>query len=435
MKTLFDLIHKKNTLPSGNIYKKVIKGNTYFYYQYRENGKNYSKLIKENEIKTLLDGINERKEVEKEIKKILAFGNREIELSDFAKEYTGYLMRENDVVASFEKGLLVSGNNQLLPLVFKRTKFLTEFLKSRSIDSGRTNSRILRKILNINVKDDTLVSLCSYAASITDNYWFKPKHSKLKYEDITFNNDMFFETALKGLITIYPKKIILTPELTTNGSYEKGWKNENGEWWLYKVGTKEEIYSELFFSTLFEVLGLPTAHYESYPPFIKTKNFACNVNFEPMVYIAGDNEDSIFIFELLNKINHEIALDYLRLIVFDVVLYNVDRHNENCGILRDRKTGEIVSLAPNYDNNLCLISRTKELNLKKNEGFLDLFIKNIRKSLNFKKALQEVSFPNIDENILETVQKRINFYIDIDFKQIKEFILLRYNYILEEINK
>ena len=435
MKTLFDLIHEKNNLPSGNIYKKNIKGNTYFYYQYRENGKNYSKLIKEDKIKTLLDEINKRKEVEKEIKKILTFGNREIELSDFAKEYTGYLMCENDVVASFEKGLLVSGNDQLLPLVFKRTKFLTEFLKSRAIDSGRTNSRILRKILNINVKDDTLVSLCSYAASITDNYWFKPKHSKLKYEDINFNNDMFFETALKGLITIYPKKIILTPELTTNGSYEKGWKNENGEWWLYKVGSKEEIYSELFFSTLFEVLGLPTAHYESNPPFIKTKNFAYNVNFEPMVYIAGDNEDSIYIYELLNKINHQIALDYLRLIVFDVVLFNVDRHNENCGILRDRKTGKILSLAPNYDDNLCLISRTKELNLKKNEGFLDLFIKNIRKNIYFKKALQEISFPKIDESILETVQKRINFDIDIDFKQIKEFILLRYNYILEEINK
>ena len=154
-----------------------------------------------------------------------------------------------------------------------------------------------------------------------------------------------------------------------------------------------------------------------------------------MVYIAGDNEDSIYIYELLNKINHQIALDYLRLIVFDVVLFNVDRHNENCGILRDRKTGKILSLAPNYDNNLCLISRTKELNLKKNEGFLDLFVKNIRKNIYFKKALQEISFPKIDESILETVQKRINFDIDIDFKQIKEFILLRYNYILEEINK
>ena len=102
-----------------------------------------------------------------------------------------------------------------------------------------------------------------------------------------------------------------------------------------------------------------------------------------MVYIAGENEDFIYIYNLLNKFNHQIALDYLRLIVFDVILYNVDRHNENCGILRNNKTGAIISLAPNYDNNLCLISRTKELKLSRNEGFLDLFVKTIRKNSTF----------------------------------------------------
>ena len=435
MKTLFELMHEKNCLPSGNIYKKVINGKTYFYYQYRENGKNFSRLIKKEQINSLLNDIEKRKEIEKEIKRILAFGNREIELSNFAREYTGYLMCEDKVIGTFEKGVLISGDEKMLPLVFKRTTFLTEFLKSRSIDSGRTNSRILRKILNINVKDDTLVSLCSYAASITDNYWFKPKHSKLTYKDIAFNNDMFFETALKGLITFYPKKIVLTPELTTNGSYEKGWKNENGEWRLYKVGSNEEIYSELFYSILFETIGLPTAHYELSSPFIKTKNFAKNVNFEPMVYIAGENEDFIYIYNLLNKFNHQIALDYLRLIVFDVILYNVDRHNENCGILRNKKTGAIISLAPNYDNNLCLISRTKELNLSRNEGFLDLFVKTIRKNSTFKSILKEISFPVIDEKILDNVNDKINMNVNVDFKKIKEFILMRYKYILEEINK
>ena len=180
---------------------------------------------------------------------------------------------------------------------------------------------------------------------------------------------------------------------------------------------------------------MPTAHYELSSPFIKTKNFAKNVNFEPMVYIAGENEDFIYIYNLLNKFNHQIALDYLRLIVFDVILYNVDRHNENCGILRNNKTGAIISLAPNYDNNLCLISRTKELNLSRNEGFLDLFVKTIRKNSTFKSILKEISFPVIDEKILDNVNDKINMNVNVDFKKIKEFILMRYKYILEEINK
>ena len=136
-----------------------------------------------------------------------------------------------------------------------------------------------------------------------------------------------------------------------------------------------------------------------------------------------------------NKFNHQIALDYLRLIVFDVILYNVDRHNENCGILRNNKTGAIISLAPNYDNNLCLISRTKELNLSRNEGFLDLFVKTIRKNSTFKSILKEISFRVIDEKILDNVNDKINMNVNVDFKKIKEFILMRYKYILEEINK
>ena len=435
MDTLFDLLHRKNELPKGNVYQKVIKNNVYFYHQYRENGKNYSIKLNEAEVNTIKKQIEERKSIEKDIKQLLSNGNKEIELSTFAKEYTGYVMSGNTVTAEFNKGVLVSSTNKLCPLVIKRTKSITEFLKSRSIDSGRTNSRLLRKVLNINVKDDTLVSLCSYAASISDNYWFKPKHSKLKYEDISFNNDIFFDTALKGIITIYPKRLILTPELTTNGSYEKGWRNINGDWWLYKVGSAFERYSEVFYSRLFEKLNLPTAHYEIEGKYIRTNNFAKGVNFEPMVSLVGDNEDIEFIYETLNKINHNIALDYLRLIAFDVTLNNIDRHNENCGILRNRKTGEIISLAPNYDDNLCLISRTTTLIADEQEGFLNFFLKTIRKSKEIKEGLKEIEFPKINLDLLESIHNEIGLDIDIDFQSIGNYILFRYSDIMKAINK
>lgn len=435
MDTIFDLIHRQNELPKGNIYKKVIKNNTYFYHQYRENGKNYSIKLNNDEIAPLKEQIEERKVIEKNIKALLKNGNREIELSTFAKEYTGYVMSGNTVVAEFNKGVLVPPTHKLCPLVIKRTNSIYEFLKSRSIDSGRTNSRLLRKVLNINVKDDTLVSLCSYAASISDNYWFKPKHSKLKYEDISFNNDIFFDTALKGIITIYPKKLILTPELTTNGSYEKGWRNIDGNWWLYKVGTINERYSEVFYSRLFEKLNLPTAHYEIDGNYIRTANFAKGVNFEPMVSLVGDNEDIEYIYDALNKINHQIALDYLRLITFDVVLNNVDRHNENCGILRDKETGEIISLAPNYDDNLSLISRNTTLIATEQEGFLSLFLKTIRKSKKIKEGLKEIEFPIITSNLLRSIHEEIGLEIEVDFEAIERYIMFRYETVIKAINK
>ena len=436
MESLFELIHEKNSLPQGNIYKKEIKNNFYFYHQYRENGKNITKQITNlQEIAELTLKILRRKEIEKKIKDLLKNGNKEIELSTYAREYTGYVMSGDAVVAEFLKGELVYKDEEHCPLVIKRTNSLLNFLKSRSIDSGRTNSRLLKKILNINVKDDTLVSLCSYAASISDNYWFKPKHSKLKYKDIVFNNDMFFDTALKGLISIYPKKIILSPELTTNGSYEKGWKNENGEWWLYKVGSKEEIYSEMFYSRLFEELKLPTAHYEIDDKYIKTADFSGDFNFEPMISIIGENENIDFVYRELNKIKHEIALDYLRLCVFDVVLNNVDRHSENCGVMRDRISGEVICLAPNYDNNLSLISRNQNLDFDLNEGFLQFFIKLIQTNKEVKDALKEISFPVITQQLIEIVHSQINLDIIIDIEKLKKYILKRYEAILDEVNK
>lgn len=433
MENLYDLINKKNNLPQGRIYKKNIKGKTYFYHQFSNQGKRYSKIIKKEDFDELNKQILERLEIEKQIKEILKNGNRDIALSKSARELTGYVMKEDKVVAEFNQGNLISYNEDLCPLIIKRTKRLEPFLKYRSIDSGRTNSRILKKILNINIKDNNLISLCSYAASISDDYWFKPKHSKLKYKDISFNNDMLFDTSLKGLISIYPNKIILTPELTTNGSYEKGWKNNNGVWWLYKVGNKNEIFSELFYSRLFEKLNLPTAHYEYDGKYILSKNFAEKENFEPMVALVGDDEDYKTIYQELNKINHDIALSYLRLCFFDVVLNNVDRHNENCGIMRDKKTGKIVSLAPNYDDNLCLISRIEMLPLSTNEGFLKMFVSFIKNNEEIRKAYQEIDLPSINKDIIEEVLNEINF--DVDRKNIVSYILLRYKTLIDLINK
>ncbi|MCQ2800314.1 MAG: hypothetical protein MJ228_06200 [Bacilli bacterium] len=435
METLFELIHQKNELSKGNVYKKTINGKVYYYHQYREDGKNITKKLSQEETALIMDEVSKRRDIESKIKHLLKSGNREIELSSFAKEYTGYVMAGDIVVAEFNKGVLIGEPHELCPYVIKRTRSLFPFLKSRSIDCGRTNSRLLRKVLNIKVSDETLISLCSYAASISDNYWFKPKHSKLKYADIAFDNDLFFDTALKGVIALYPKRLVLTPELTTNGGYEKGWRNVDGEWWLYKIETPEERYSEIFYSRLFEKLNLPTAHYELEDGFIKTKNFSPKHNFEPMISFVGENEDVEFVFEELNKIRRDIALDYLRLSVFDVVLNNIDRHNENCGILRDREKGDYISLAPNYDDNLCLISRNKDLKYEKNEGFLSVFLKLIRSSREIKNSLREIAFPEINEEILNEVNESISLDININFNEIKKFVLLRYQAILEEINK
>lgn len=433
MKSFYSLVNEYNSLPSGNVYLKFINNKTYTYYQWSENGKKKTKYISSAECLDLETKIKRREELSVEIKKQLKLNNRNIVLSNAARSYTGYLMMGDKVVAEFNNGELISFKENLLPLIVKRTRSLSAFLKTRVIDTSRTNARLLKKAMNIHEETDELLSLCSYAASLTDNYWFKPKKSKLKYKDVSFDSDIYFDVALKGIMSFYPRKISPSPELTTGGSYEKGWKKIGEEWWLYKVGSDNEKFSEMFYSTLFEELGLPTAHYELDGDYIKTKKYVKEVNYEPMVSIMGDDDSYEHVLNKLLTLDKNIAKQYMVLIYYDVLLCNIDRHNENYGLIRDRKTGEIISLAPNFDDNLCLISRSTKLDSSNKEGLLTYFIKFLRSNLNAKQLLKEANLDVIDDSLLDRCFKRIS--IKVDEKSIKTFILSRYKYINDELFK
>lgn len=67
---LYELI---DSLPSGGITSKKIKGKTYTYYQWSENGKQHSKIVKDKELETLKAQIEERKLLKEQIRN-LEFG-------------------------------------------------------------------------------------------------------------------------------------------------------------------------------------------------------------------------------------------------------------------------------------------------------------------------------------------------------------------------
>ena len=426
MKTLSELLKELKTLPLGNIYKKNIGGKDYYYHQYFLDGKRIIHIVAKDQIDSLKCQIERRIEIENEIKQI---NLKDINLSKNSNELTGYVMSGNTVAAKFEKGVLVSINEKLAPLIIKRTHSLEKFLMLRTLDMSRTNARILKKVLNIDVDEDYKVSLYSYALSISDNYWFKPKHSKLKYMDVNFDNDALFETSLKGEVNVFFNKAKLSPEITTTGSFEKGWRFIDHEWWLYKQGNEKQIFSELFSSNFAELIGVNTVKYEYDGGYIKSKNFSPNHNFEPIAALADDDDSYDNIFGILVIINKELAIDYLKLIFFDTVVNNIDRHNENLGLLRDSKDGRIVSLAPNFDNNLSLIATTETLNSDvKKDGFIKLFIAFLVKNGAAKSLFKCIKFKDIELKDIEEIIDKIPIKIK-DSKQLAETVLKRYNFL------
>ena len=117
-------------------------------------------------------------------------------------------------------------------------------------------------------------------------------------------------------------------------------------------------FSELFISRIGEELSFDMAYYEMDDSYIRSLDFtkAGSVYFEPISSIMGENDDYTDCFRTLTTISQELAIQYLRMIWLDTICFNMHRHTENFGFLRDPNNGNIISMAPNYDNNIALIS-------------------------------------------------------------------------------
>ena len=54
--------------------------------------------------------------------------------------------------------------------------------------------------------------------------------------------------------------------------------------------------------------------------------------------------------------DRSLADQYVELLMMDAFCLNADRHTNNYGVLRDPDSGKVLRLAPNFDNNIALIS-------------------------------------------------------------------------------
>ena len=246
---------------------------------------------------------------------------------------------------------------ELLPLCFQRGGDVADWLAHRAIDAHRTHSRLLKKVLRLKERDDISTALHFNATTITDNYWIRPEGSNMTWEQVRFHENDFADLALSGKLSDFSKKPSRTPELTNTGSFEKCWRYEDGAWWMYKAGTEAERFSELFVYELCRALGFPVAEYQNCAPYIRTRDFTGGrLNFEPAAYLVGDDEDYKTNYHAFLRFGQKVADQYVELLLMDTICRNADRHTYNYGLLRDQQTGEVVSLAPNFDNNIALIS-------------------------------------------------------------------------------
>ena len=338
------------------------------------------------------------------------------------------IFSKDTLVAVWDGENLTVKNKIFLPLCLIKNQNADEWLASRAIDNRRPNARLLKKALRLTEKDDISTVIHVNGATITDNYWIREIGSNLIYDDVKFSDDYFSNLALKGNYDSFNRaansKRSKTPELTNVGSFEKCWKLRDGRWWMYKKASHDEMFSELFVYELGKILGMNMAVYERGEGYIKSLDFTngAEVNFEPASAFMGDNEDYLDVIKELEKICPNAIPDYIRMIFMDTICANPDRHTNNFGLLRDTKTGVLIGFAPNYDNNMALISRGYPSRLKSKDMLIELF----REVLDEYPSCREY-IPTLTDKTVREVLSKLNMRVKSQF--IVDFVMERYNLI------
>lgn len=317
-----------------------------------------------------------------------------------------FVMSGDQEVAVLENEQLTIIDEQLVPLFLKRTHAFIQWVADRAIDAVRPNSRILKKAHGISrLASDYETAMLYNAACITDNFWVRKDESEC-WDEIKFNSDLYFRAALSSDNTVFSRKPSRTPELTSAGSREKGWKLEEGTWWLYKNEPAQNQRFERLTYELGDLLGFDMAYYELKDGFIRTRDLTeGKYNLQHIDALVYDHDgvtddDMAYNYEVLYSLDQQILPDthrslaqqFLDIKYLDALVNNVDRHTKNYGLLTSREDGHIIRMAPNYDNDMAFYGYPDILSRDRNAGEIRAVIRS--------GVMKHYEPPKIDEDEL-----------------------------------
>lgn len=246
---------------------------------------------------------------------------------------------------------------------------LYAWLQGRIAPSNRRFIADVYQQMGINPQDIQNVIDVTHCLSLNDSYWVTKSDSKMLFEDYNLFDNKIDEVlslvAYTGHTESEKRKIGLTSEWTTDGSFPKAWRRINDGTYLYKSGNyvpgspeDKSPYSEFFASQILDMVGLRHVPYTlhkwkgrlaSVCPLFNTKD----VSYVPF-HRVFDVSSPWDVLRSALSISDKVFDDIRAMYIFDILVANGDRHTLNFGFLRDNMTGRLIGTAPIFDNNASL---------------------------------------------------------------------------------
>ncbi|MCR5063374.1 MAG: hypothetical protein K6A89_08840 [Treponema sp.] len=214
----------------------------------------------------------------------------------------------------------------------------------------------------------------THCLSLTDTLWVKSNRESVSWQDVNLYENNFDEVVSKlsfdgnGLFGI--QMSTTSPELTTDGAYDKCWLNQDDGIHLIKTGsdgarnTGLEPYGEVLASQVFEKLCNSVKY--------TLRRFDGRVVSDCKLFTNQDfgyKPVSVFLksgvkyglpetMELYREFNSEDA--FRRMVIADCITLNCDRHFGNFGFLVNNETFERTVLNPCFDFNMAFVPFAEE---------------------------------------------------------------------------
>ena len=214
----------------------------------------------------------------------------------------------------------------------------------------------------------------THCLSLTDTLWVKSNRENVNWHDVNLYENNFDKVISKlsfdgnGLFGI--QMSTTSPELTTDGAYDKCWLNEKDGIHLIKTGSEGarntglEPYGEVLASQVFEKICKSVKYtlrkYDS--RVVSDCKIFTNEEFgyKPISLFlkSGVKYELPELLEIYREFNCED--EFRRMVVADCITLNSDRHFGNFGFMINNQTFERTVLNPCFDFNMAFVPFAEE---------------------------------------------------------------------------